>query len=120
MTMIKAQHKRIFLCGRITGDPNYRAKFQRAAAMLTNAGYAVMNPAVLPSEGFEHDQYMTVTLAMVSVCDAVCFLNDWLDSPGAIREIDKAIRDGKPGFSFEAWAVKNANVRDAGQGGKPV
>lgn len=100
------KYKRVFICGKITGDIGYRAKFRRAAAVLTDAGFHVMNPATLPSEGFTHEEYMTVTLAMLSVCDAVFFLYDWMDSPGAIEEIDKATRDGKPGFSFEMWLTE--------------
>ena len=99
-------YKRIFICGKITGDKEYKAKFGSAEALLNMAGYAVMNPAILPSEGFEHDQYMKVTLAMLSICDAVMFLNDWMDSPGAIEELEEATRGGKPAFNFEMWKTE--------------
>lgn len=98
--------KRVFLCGKITGDDDYQAKFFNAAYALNKAGYAVMNPAVLPPEGFDHEQYMCVTLAMLSVCDALFYLNDWMDSPGAIEEMEEATRKGKLGFSFEMWKTE--------------
>ncbi len=40
--------KRIYLSGKITGDPNYRDKFAKAEAHYKTFGHAVMNPAVLP------------------------------------------------------------------------
>lgn len=95
--------KKVFLCGKITGDPSYQVKFLKAAYVLEKGGFAVMNPAVLPPQGFTHEEYMTVTLAMLSVCDAVCYLDDWMDSEGAVREIETATQAGKPGFSFGIW-----------------
>ena len=98
--------KRVFICGKITGDPDYRDKFNTAQKALNDAGYAVMNPAILPSEGFEHDQYMVVTKAMLSICDAVMFLNDWMTSEGAIEELEEATRKGLRAYSFEMWQTE--------------
>lgn len=103
--------KRVFLCGKITGDPNYQAKFARAAQTLEAKGFAVMNPAVLPPQGFEHRQYLAVTLAMLSVCDALMFLEDWTSSTGAKQEMRMAELTDKPGFSYKAW-LRRA-VRDS-------
>ena len=98
--------KRVFICGKITGDPDYKRKFFDAEKALKDAGYAVMNPAILPSEGFEHDQYMTVTKAMLSVCDAAMYLIDWMDSPGAVEELEEATRGKITAFSFEMWRTE--------------
>lgn len=95
--------QRIFLSGKITGDPGYRVKFSKAAYLLEQAGFAVMNPAMLPSEGFTHAEYLKVTLAMLSVCDAVCLLPDWIESKGAQMEIEEATRAGQEIFTFEEW-----------------
>lgn len=101
------EKKRVFLCGKITGDPDYRFKFRRAETMLTNAGYHVMNPALLPGHGFNHREYMTVTLAMLSVCDEVFYLGDCSESPGAMEELERATLDGKPTHSFEMWVAES-------------
>ena len=95
--------KRVFLSGKITNDPTYQVKFTKAAYMLEQAGFAVMNPATLPSSGFTHEEYLTVTLAMLSVCDAVCLLPDWISSPGSQMEVEKATRNGMEIFTFEDW-----------------
>ena len=105
--------KRVFICGKITGDPDYRDKFNAAQKALNDAGYAVMNPAILPSEGFEHDQYMTVTKAMLSVCDAAMYLNDWMDSPGAVEELEEATRGKIKVFSFEMWRTEYNRRKEA-------
>jgi hypothetical protein len=82
---------RILLSGAISNDPYYEEKFSAAAIALHREGYAVMNPAALPSRGFTHRQYMHVTIAMLDVCDILCLLPDWQKSPGAVMEFIRAI-----------------------------
>ena len=86
---------RILLSGAIASDPYYDEKFGDAVRVLCREGYAVMNPAVLPSHGFTHRQYMHVTLAMLDVCDVLCLLPDWHKSPGAVMEFVRAILSRK-------------------------
>lgn len=93
----------VYLAGKITGDPEYRAKFERAQRKLENSGFIVINPAGLPSEGFAYEAYMRMSGAMLAECDAVCFLPDWMDSKGAIAEYQTAIKTGKRIFMFEVW-----------------
>lgn len=102
--MINTQ--RVFLSGKITDDPAYQVKFAKAAYMLESAGNAVMNPATLPSFGFTHEEYLKVTLAMLSVCDAVCLLPDWINSPGSQMEVEEATRSGKTIFTFEDFKAE--------------
>ena len=75
----------IYIAGKITGDPNYREKFNRLAMQLVDEGHNVMNPAVLP-DGFEYEQYMEICFKMLAACPVVVFMPDWKDSDGAIRE----------------------------------
>lgn len=88
-------NKTLFLSGKITGDKNYKAKFAAAEKALTDAGYIVINPALLPSEGFEWEAYMRITLAMMKECEIVCFLPDWEYSRGAEIEYLEAHKCGK-------------------------
>jgi len=87
--------KTVYIAGRITGDPEYRAKFEQAQRTLEAAGFVVMSPAILPSEGFTYDDYMKVSSAMMDVCGAVYFLPDWKQSNGAMYEMGRAIATGK-------------------------
>ena len=77
--------KKIYIAGKITGDPDYKAKFLIAQKELQSHGHKVMNPAELP-EGFEFSEYMKICLAMIDVCDTVYMLNNWGLSKGASIE----------------------------------
>jgi nucleoside 2-deoxyribosyltransferase len=77
---------KVYLAGKITGDPNYREKFAAAAKKLEErAGVTVISPAVTP-EGLKKADYMRVCFAMLESADTAAFLPDWEDSPGAQLE----------------------------------
>lgn len=73
---------KIYIAGAIARDPDYRAKFQRAADMLIERGHIPLNPAVLP-EGLSEQFYMTSAITMINEADAVLALPDWQNSKGA-------------------------------------
>ena len=84
---------KVYLSGKITGDFNYRQKFNAMTEELLSYGYVVFNPAVLP-DGFEYEDYMDLDLRILSRCDAIFLLRDWKKSPGAKREVEEAKRLG--------------------------
>lgn len=82
---------KIYIAGKITGDPNYREKFTEVAEELRQRGDSVMNPACLSEDKeFSWDDYMAVASAMQQVCDATVLLPDWQDSKGARIELKTA------------------------------
>lgn len=85
--------KKVYLSGKITGDSNYRQKFNAKTEDLLSYGYVVFNPAVLP-DGFEYEDYMDLDLLILSRCDAIFLLRDWKSSLGAKRELEEAKRLG--------------------------
>lgn len=93
----------VYLAGKITGDPEYKQKFEAACLELERAGYIVLNPATLPAAGFEYAAYIRISKAMMDECAQVCFLPDWKDSNGAMHEYGRAAAQGKPFFFFEQW-----------------
>lgn len=95
----------VYLAGKITGDPLYREKFDKAARELEAAGFVVLNPATLP-DGFTWEEYMHVAGAMLDVCKAACFLPDWTDSAGATMEFGRAAAKGTRIFMFAAWQAE--------------
>lgn len=77
------QEKRtLYLAGKITGDPYYFTKFYNAQKKLEEGGFIVVNPALLPAEGFTWEAYMRMSGAMLAECAEVCFLPDWKESKG--------------------------------------
>lgn len=87
---------KIYLAGKITGDPDYRKKFEAAADYVRSQrpDAVILNPAVLP-EGLTEQDYMTITGQMLSAADEVMCLADWEDSEGAKIEIRLAGKIGK-------------------------
>ena len=76
---------KIYIAGKITGNPGYKEQFAEAEKMLRGQGNEVMNPSVLPP-GFEHHEYMRICYSMIDVCEGVYFLSNWQESTGAKRE----------------------------------
>lgn len=87
---------KIYLAGKITGDPDYRKKFEAAADYVRSQrpDAVILNPAVLP-EGLDEQDYMTITSQMLAAADEVMCLADWEDSEGAKVEVKLAGRIGK-------------------------
>ena len=53
---------KIYISGKIAGDPDYKGKFARAAAQLERLGATVINPATAP-EGLTKLDYMRICFA---------------------------------------------------------
>lgn len=83
-----------YLCGKIAGDANYKAKFERYEKHLKDKGYTVINPASLPL-GMKDNQYMLICLTMLNEADIIAVLPDFLKSKGARLEIGFAGYQGK-------------------------
>lgn len=85
---------KIYIAGKITGDPDYKLKFRAACRELSLLGHLIMDPSILPG-GFAYEEYMHVCFSMIDTCDAILLLKDWPDSPGAKREMSYAEKTGK-------------------------
>lgn len=90
---------KIYIAGKITGDPYYKAKFARAAADIADAGHTPINPALQP-EGMSNADYMRISFAQLDSADAVAFLPDWEDSTGARLEHLWVEYTGKPTYDI--------------------
>ena len=96
----------VYLAGKITGDPSYFHKFYEAQKKLEAGGFIVVNPALLPSEGFTYEAYIRMSSAMLDECAAACFLPDWIESDGATVEFGRAAAQGKRVFIYAAWEAE--------------
>lgn len=86
---------KIYLAGKISGDPEYRAKFLRYEEQLQGEGHIVLSPARLPA-GLKNEEYARICGAMMSIADCVAFIPDWEESHGAQLEYAWCKYVGKP------------------------
>lgn len=93
-TTSKAGRRKIYLAGPVTGVPDYVERFVKAKRCLEKMGHLVLSPEVLP-EGFDYEDYMRITIAMLYICDTIVLLPGWEQSKGTLRELKEAIRTGK-------------------------
>lgn len=84
----------VYIAGGITGVENYKRIFDETEKMLTDRGYIVMNPTVLP-EGMPRGSYIPICLAMLEQADAIYLLEGWEESEGAKIERQYAKYRGK-------------------------
>lgn len=102
--------RKVYIAGKITGFEGYKKKFEEAEKHLISQGAHPISPAVLPP-GYEQAEYLHICFSMIDVCDAVYFLDNWRDSPGAQKEFQYASTKNKQ-LLYEdvdpAWKFDNA------------
>jgi len=99
ISALNGREDKVYIAGRITGDAEYRLKFDEVASTLRGLHFVVLNPASLPA-GMSNADYMRVCLAMIDTADVVVFLPDWQESPGATLERNYCDYIGK---RYVAW-----------------
>ena len=85
---------KIYIAGKITGDPNYKSKFNAAHLSIVYQYDVPVNPALLPA-GLSKADYARICFAMIDTADKVMFLPDWQESPGARLEMEYCLYTGK-------------------------
>lgn len=83
----------VYISGKITGEDNYIKKFAKAEKKLTDLGYTVLNPTWIKVE-LSYEQYMRIDVAMLIEADAICMLDNYEDSKGALWELKLAEKNG--------------------------
>ncbi|MCH6575456.1 MAG: DUF4406 domain-containing protein [Bacteroidetes bacterium] len=84
--------KKVFISGPMTDMKNYNQQsFQVAQYWLESQGYEVRSPAVFPHNWSKFEDYMTLDLAMLEMCDFIFLLPGWTRSAGALMESNRAI-----------------------------
>jgi hypothetical protein len=94
---------KLYLCGQVTGDDDYRVKFMRAENKLYDAGFYPVNPAACIPAGTEWRQAMREAISIMLRCDGVALLSDWKASRGAKIEASLAYSIGIPVKSISEW-----------------
>lgn len=84
-----------YLSGRITGNPRASQEFAIVRNVLTEAGWIVLDPTILP-QGLTPEQYMAIDLAMLREAQVLVRLDGWELSIGARIEDELASYCGIP------------------------
>lgn len=85
--------KKVYISGPITGTDDYIERFEKAENDLKSQGYSVINPAKVNSnlpEDTTWNEYMKMSLCMLSMCDGIYMLKGWKESRGANMELIRA------------------------------
>lgn len=106
---------KVYIAGKISGDPAYREKFKLAERALTEQGDIVLNPATLP-ERMRPSDYMRICMAMMESADIVAFLPDYEQSRGAQLEWALCQYTGKQTMYLESTSFYRAAL-DEQKGG---
>lgn len=85
---------KIYISGPITGIEDYMKNFDQAEKELKSVGFSVVNPAKILSqmpEDTKYEEYMDMSMMMLSICDGIYMLKGWEKSTGANREYEYAL-----------------------------
>ena len=88
---------KIYIAGKITGNPSYAQHFGRVQEELEDQGHVVLSPCVFTA-GLTQEEYMHMCLAMIDVSEGVMFLSNWKESKGAQEEHAYAVKHAKNMF----------------------
>ena len=92
----KKEVEHIYISGPITGTSDYMERFEKVEKKLTENGYSVINPAkvnaMLPEDA-TWEEYIKVSLTLLSICTGVYMMPGWRESRGAVLEFMQARRN---------------------------
>jgi hypothetical protein len=101
--------KKIYISGKITGDPYYAQKFKSAEYALAKAGYRAVNPCLaVPAACESWEEAMRLALREMLASDGVALFPDWKKSKGAKIEERLARETGIPVKPVADWIAENS------------
>lgn len=99
---------RVYLSGKITGNPNYKQDFQRVESLFDKDKHTIINPAglgeVLKGET-RHEDFMDVCFHLLATCDHIVMIDGWEESRGANQEYGFARCEGMAIYTEEEMRI---------------
>ena len=87
----------IYIAGKITGLPKdeYQKAFAKAEALIVSMGHTPINPLNHVPQNISYDDQMHICYSLIDISQAVMMLENWVDSPGATKELIHAAKQEK-------------------------
>jgi len=79
--------KKIYICGKVTGDPYYFTNFMCEERRLFSLGYEPINPVACIPANEPWQKAMRTAIRMMLLCDGVSMLPNWRSSKGSKFEV---------------------------------
>ena len=88
---------RVYISGPMTGHPEYAKEFAKREDMLRMQGHDAVNPARVADiirTDMTWEEWMSIDIGLLKVCDAIYMMAGYKDSRGANRELGFAMGAG--------------------------
>lgn len=87
----------IYIAGKITGlsKEEYQKAFAEAEALIISMGHTPINPLNHVPQNIPYDDQMHICYSLIDISQAVMMLENWVDSPGATKELIHAATQEK-------------------------
>ena len=90
---------KLYISGAISSDLNWYEKFSNAEKRLQERydDAIIFNPILTSkyADKISYEDFMTIDMAIIDVCDTIFLLKDWKESKGAVREYHYALSKNK-------------------------
>lgn len=74
---------KVYISGKITGNPFYKDEFALAERVIEASGCEAVNPCAEEIDGGSWLDYMRRDIKLLADCDGVYMLQNWQESKGA-------------------------------------